>query len=153
MPLYVADYLADTGHLSTVEHGAYLLLIMHYWQNGGLPDDDRKLARICRMPVKEWSEIRETLADLFECDWQHKRIAGELATACETMAKRSAAGRAGASARYSKRSSNRTASAKQSNAPTPSPTPRTPIQVDETPAEGERDVGQAGVPLSRGGAS
>lgn len=81
MPFYIADYLADTGHLSTVEHGAYLLLIMHYWQNGGLPADDLKLSRITRLPLKEWLSIRDTIADLFGDDWHHKRIDKELANA------------------------------------------------------------------------
>lgn len=36
MAFYVADYLADTLHLSATEHGAYLLLISHYWVHGGL---------------------------------------------------------------------------------------------------------------------
>jgi len=39
MPLYVADYLADTAHLGALESGVYLHLIMHYWLKGGLPDD------------------------------------------------------------------------------------------------------------------
>ena len=103
MPLNIADYLADTAHLGPAEHGAYLLLIMHYWQHGGLPDDDRRLARIARMTEEEWSGVRDTIAGFFRDGWQHKRIDRELADAYELTAKRSAAGKAGASARYGKR--------------------------------------------------
>lgn len=81
MPLYIPDYLADTGHLSTIEHGAYLLLIMHYWQNRGLPSDESRLARICRMTPDEWADARETLAGFFDDQWRHKRIDDELSTA------------------------------------------------------------------------
>src|SRR4051794_27031196 len=34
MAFYPADYLGDTGHLSTTEHGAYALLIFNYWMRG-----------------------------------------------------------------------------------------------------------------------
>lgn len=87
MPLYVADYLADTGHLSAAEHGAYLLLIMHYWQNGGLPNEDRRLARIARMSPAEWDDARETLFDMFEDGWRHHRIDAELKAAQEISEK------------------------------------------------------------------
>lgn len=83
MPLYVADYLAGTGHLSSAENGAYLLLIMHYWQNGGLPGEDRRLARIARMSPTEWEDSRDVLAELFEEGWVHKRIEAELKVAAE----------------------------------------------------------------------
>lgn len=78
MPLYVADYLADTGHLSAAEHGAYLLLIMHYWVNGGLPAEDRKLARIARMSPRKWARVRSTIAGFFGPGWFHERIDIEL---------------------------------------------------------------------------
>lgn len=78
MPLYVGDYLADTGHLTTVEHGAYLLLIMHYWRVGSLPVDDAKLARIARMTATEWRKVRKTIAAFFDDDWKHARIEFEM---------------------------------------------------------------------------
>lgn len=66
MPLYVGDYLADTQHLSTLEHGAYLLLLMTYWRiKGPLPDDDMKLSRMCRLSLKQWKAIRPTIIEFF----------------------------------------------------------------------------------------
>lgn len=103
MPLYVADYLADTGHLSTVEHGAYILLIMHYWQNEGLPIEDEKLARIVRLTLKEWRKIRATIADFFDKNWCHDRIDREIVFAVKTISKRSTAGKAAAIAKATKR--------------------------------------------------
>jgi hypothetical protein len=54
MPLYVGDYLADTGRLTTEQPGAYLLLILDYWRNGALPDDSI-LATICGLSATAWS--------------------------------------------------------------------------------------------------
>ena len=88
MPLHITDYLADTGHLNAAEHGAYLMLIMHYWQNGSLPADERLLARLARMSKSEWDESRDVLAMLFGPNWTHKRIDAELAKADEIIEKR-----------------------------------------------------------------
>jgi uncharacterized protein YdaU (DUF1376 family) len=112
MPFYVADYLADTGHLSTLEHGAYLLLIMHYWRRGGLPTNDAQLARVCHLSEAEWQEIRATLAALFDAKWKHKRIEAELIKS----EARSAAGKAGASARYVNRNATAVRSHSDGNA-------------------------------------
>lgn len=107
MPLYIADYRADTAHLGAAEHGAYLLLIMHYWQKGSLPQDDRLLARISCMTPGEWAEARPVIADLFGPGWTHRRIDAELAHADEVISKRKAA----AHARYSKSNANASAHA------------------------------------------
>ncbi|QIG70461.1 DUF1376 domain-containing protein [Rhizobium phage RHph_N28_2] len=98
MPLHIADYLADTGHLTATEHGAYLLLIMHYWQNGSLPENERVIARIAKLSPEQWEESRDMLAMLFGPGWKHKRIDAELGKADEIIEKR----RAAAEARYSK---------------------------------------------------
>ena len=91
MPLYVADYLADTRHLGALEHGAYLLLLMHYWQTGGLPDDDGRLARIACTTPTEWRKIRSALADFFEPGWKHGRMERELLKSREIGDKRRSA--------------------------------------------------------------
>ncbi len=98
MPLHIADYLADTGHLTATEHGAYLLLIMHYWQNGCLPENERVISRIAKLSPEQWEESRDMLAMLFGPGWTHKRIDAELSKADEIIEKR----RAAAEARYSK---------------------------------------------------
>lgn len=108
MPLYVADYLADTCRLSTVEHGAYMLLIMDYWRNGGLPNDDKKLARIARMTESEWQEIRDNISELFQPEWKHKRIDEEIAKSDAKVERRSEAGRRGGLAKAARTSSNAT---------------------------------------------
>lgn len=83
MPLYIADYLSDTAHLSYTEHGPYLLLIMAYWQSGRpLPASDLRLANLARVPTDVWQMIKPTLAEFFEIEggvWVHKRIEKELA--------------------------------------------------------------------------
>lgn len=107
MPLYVAEYLADTGHLTTEQHGAYLLLIMHYWRRGPLPDDDAALAAITRLSPAAWKRNRAVLAGLFQVEpgcWRHKRVDFEIAKGRDNKDRvhtaRSAAGKAGAAKRW-----------------------------------------------------
>jgi uncharacterized protein YdaU (DUF1376 family) len=95
MPLYVGDYLGDTGHLTTTQHGTYLLLMMHYWRKGELPDDDRQLSKIAKLPLKTWCEYRATLQDFFYDGWKHKRIDAELAKMMRVSEKRAIAGQKG----------------------------------------------------------
>jgi uncharacterized protein YdaU (DUF1376 family) len=95
MPLYVGDYLGDTGHLTTTQHGAYLLLMMHYWRKGELPDDDRQLSKIAKLPLRTWCEYRATLQDFFYGGWKHKRIDAELERMMRVSAKRAIAGQKG----------------------------------------------------------
>lgn len=126
MPFDIGDYQRDTGHLSVAEHGAYLMLIMHYWVNGGLPDDERMIARLSRMSPDQWAESRDILAGLFRDGWRHKRIDEELSKADEIIGKRKAA----ANARHS--GSKRDAHAELVDStctdtgvpPSPSPEPR-----------------------------
>jgi len=95
MPLYVGDYLGDTGHLTTAQHGAYLLLMMHYWRKGELPDDDRQLSKITKLPFKTWCDYRPVLQNFFHQGWRHKRIDRELEKMTRVSAKRAVAGQKG----------------------------------------------------------
>lgn len=81
MPLYISDYLGDTRRLKTLEHGAYLLLIMEYWQRGGLPNDDAELADIAGLDLDAWMAMRPRIVRLFQDGWRHKRVDAELAKA------------------------------------------------------------------------
>lgn len=92
MMFYPGDYLRDTGHLSTEEHGAYLLLLCHAWtQNGVLPLDDDLLRRITRLPSKSWAKARSVIMAFFTLQddgYHQKRMDKELAKARAMVAKR-----------------------------------------------------------------
>ena len=78
MPFYWGDYWRDTAHLSDAEHVTYLRLISHYWQHGGLPTDDARLARIAGRDTVEWLQMRPIISAFFQIDWRHKRIDRDL---------------------------------------------------------------------------
>jgi len=101
MQLYVADYLADTGHLTTEEHGAYLLLLFNYWQTGKPLRADR-LASISRLPGDRWEVIEPVLKTFFhitKTEWIHFRVESDLEIVAKKQKKNSDAGKASARAR------------------------------------------------------
>lgn len=108
LQLYPADYLADTAHLNAAQHGAYLLLIMNYWQTGApLKDSNVRLANVARMSKDEWLETRELLEEFFEIkdgEWIHHRIERDLSGVYAKSKNASTAGKASAEARRIKRS-------------------------------------------------
>lgn len=132
MPVYWGDYLRDTSHLTTEEHGAYLLLIAHYWTTGKpLPDDAGKLARIARMGTKKWNRLAPTIRDFFSVSdgtWRHKRIDLELHKTMENKEKRIQKAQKAASARWG----NNNASGMLEECPPPSPSSSDEINTTTT---------------------
>ena len=107
MQLYVADYLADTMHLSAEEHGAYLLLIFNYWQTGKpLPDNDKRLANVARLSNERWTDVKQTLIEYFvvvDGSLVHPRVEADLQFVEDKQNKASAAGKASAVVREAKK--------------------------------------------------
>lgn len=107
LPLFTGDYQRDTLHLSMLEHGAYLKLLMYCWdQQGPAPDDDRKLAGICNARSKEEvTAVRAILEEFFvlmDDGWYNKRLVQELDKARATSEMAHARGRMSAEARRQK---------------------------------------------------
>lgn len=146
MPLYVADYLADTGHLNVQQHGAYLLLIMHYWRTGYLPTDDESLSRIARCDKRLWSKIMPVISQFFNKGWKHPRVDYELHLADKTISKRSAAGKIAVAAREARRSSFDHRIDNETISPSQSPSP-SPIQEEDSVASQQAQAPVLG-PLS-----
>lgn len=66
MPLHISDYLADTMHLTAEQHGCYLLLLMHHWRIGPLPNDEAYLAKAVGLNRRRFRKISPYLQAFFE---------------------------------------------------------------------------------------
>jgi uncharacterized protein YdaU (DUF1376 family) len=103
MRFNVGDYLADTMHLSTFQHGMYVLLIMHYFKRGGLPEDEAALRLITKCPVRQWRSQSAPVMSLFRREtgaYTHPRIDSTRNEAQRVSEARAKAGKQGASARW-----------------------------------------------------
>lgn len=103
MRLFVGDYLGDTQHLTTEQHGAYLLLLMAMWRSGGrLPNDPAKLARIARVHPPRWPKIAAEVMAFFDVedgDLTQKRLVKEIEKASLVSHSRASAGARGGEAK------------------------------------------------------
>lgn len=128
MPLNIGDCLAETGHLTVAEVGAYLLLQMSYWSKSGLPKDEVAIRRISKMTARQWSQSRDVLKAFFEDEWRHHRLDEEIRKAIDKSAKNSA------NARHSHAGRKRFAPQ-----PQPESLGQQQIKLDSLPS-GERDT-------------
>lgn len=138
MPLWIGAYLADTMRLTTIQHGAYLLLLIAYWrERAALPDDDEELRSITKLDRAEWKRQRPVLAKFFKIEggvWWHKRVEQEMAAADARSKKASEKAAKAAEARWGagcKHTDGDAPSIPPSNAPPileqcPTPSPITP---------------------------
>lgn len=109
LPLWTDAYLGDTTHLTTMEHGAYLLLLMTAWRSASveLPDDDKLLARYARCNAGQWKRLRPILAPFFRIKngkWTQGRLNDEAKAVRERKDKAAQAGRASALKRQGRHS-------------------------------------------------
>lgn len=109
-PMYAGDLLRDTQHLTSEEFGMYVRLMLHYYSTGRpIPDDLKKIRKICGETLQKTRKKREVLLDFFESGTYenepvlfHYRIETELDKAMDLNEKLSKAGRAGGLAKARK---------------------------------------------------
>lgn len=130
VPIWTDSYLADTRHLTTEEHGAYLLLLMEAWRRPGcnLPDDDLLLARLAGLSPERWAEVKPVVMAFWQRDgrrkvWTQKRLSRER----QYVAHKSKSQRDKAAIRWKKTRKDDAAALPEpcpADAPTPTPTKR-----------------------------
>jgi len=137
LPLFTDAYLADTRHLSTEEHGAYLLLLMCAWRRPDcdLPDDEAILARMVGVTVRRWRAIAPTVMAFWSKspsgNLVQKRLTKERVWVHNDVERKSRLGKQGANAKWLKTHETGLPAASARHyqndavamAPTPTPTP------------------------------
>lgn len=63
--LYIGDYQRDTGHLSVAEHGAFLLMLQHYYATEKPLPTGKALHRLLRATEKHERDAIDTVSAMF----------------------------------------------------------------------------------------
>jgi len=117
MPFWVGDYLKDTMHLNTQQHGAYMLLLFHMWSTNAPSNstsNETSIAKallkhcpsICKMNKSEWDEIKDDILEFFIIDGDYvvsKRLTEQLNTSNLKNIKAKERGAKGAESRWGKK--------------------------------------------------
>jgi uncharacterized protein YdaU (DUF1376 family) len=59
LPLYWQKFIIGTLELSAEETGAYILLLIHQWDKGFIPENDKEIKKISRVSTKKLSKVLE----------------------------------------------------------------------------------------------
>lgn len=138
MPLWTDAYLADTTHLTTIEHGTYLLLLMVAWRapEKTLPDDDRLLARYAKLTPQQWRKMRPVMLEFWQVKdgrWIQKRLIDEANVVKRQRESARKAGKASALKRKGRHSTGVKRAFNGKPTPTPTPTPIEDTNVSSPP--------------------
>jgi uncharacterized protein YdaU (DUF1376 family) len=127
LPLWTDAYLGDTKHLTTIQHGAFLLLLIVMWRSKEcrVPDDNLFLARVVGLTPAQWARMRPILEPLNEVQngwWSNKRLRDELNAVKRQRNQKKLAGRASALKRLNRGSTFVEQPSNGRSTPTPTPT-------------------------------
>lgn len=107
MPIWIGKYMADTMNFTTLQHGAYFLLLMAMWKGKGvLSADDEDLASTAKLSPEQWAGMKAKILAKFEIDgatMTQSRLATERERAQHVSEVRKAAGAQGAKLRWERR--------------------------------------------------
>lgn len=117
MLLWTDAYASKTDHLTTLEHGAYFLILKAMWNSKGyLPNDEVRLSRIAKLTLDKWRKISKTIMEFMTIEGSRitqNRLKLEFEIASGKMEKAREAGRAGGRAKSLKKLQSTSSDAKE----------------------------------------
>lgn len=136
LPFWTDAYLGDTTHLTTLQHGAFLLLLFAMWRSKDcrIADNDRTLAIITGLSASHWKRARPVLEAMNRVEggyWTNARLQDEREFLTKVRLNNSRAGKASALKRLHR---DATPVERAFNNPsTPTPIPITTVVPNGTP--------------------
>lgn len=61
LPIYIGEMLSMTTRLTTEQIGGLYLLMLDYWKNGAIPNDNKIIGAITRLPASKVKLLKESI--------------------------------------------------------------------------------------------